>query len=421
MAGITGGGRTLVVNLVADTKRFGAGINNAKRDIGGLRGSINRLGSMAGPALAGATAMVGAFATKLAVDGVKAAADEEQAVRQLDGVLKNLGFPNATQQVEDWISSQQQAVGVSDNELRPAFQRLMLSTKDVEDAQKLANLAMDISAATGKPLEGVANALGKAYDGNVGALGRLGLGLDAATLKSGDMNSITKELADRFGGSAAANADTYKGKIDRLTEGFGELQESFGQGFLDGLSAADDGMGDLAGTMFNAQGTAHDLGKSIGDLVGPLTTAFGFTQDLKNMTQELYDTADQAPILLQPFIKGLENLNNPLSAVKNLTYEIVHNIEILQGAWDKLFNNNPGIGGGGGGGSWGNGNARPAQAPRPTGAASGYTPGASTRSVFDKNATDQPTIIIQAGVGDPVAIAREVDRVLRLSNTRLGA
>ena len=56
--GITGGGRTLVVNLVADTKKFGTGINNAKRDIGGLRGSINRLGAMAGPALAGAILQV---------------------------------------------------------------------------------------------------------------------------------------------------------------------------------------------------------------------------------------------------------------------------------------------------------------------------------------------------------------------------
>lgn len=420
MAGI-GGGRTLVVNLVADTKKFGTGLNQAKRDVGGFRGALNRLGGMAGPALAGAAAAAGAFAVKLGVDGVQAAAAEEQAVTQLDGVLKNLGLPNATQQVEDWISAQQRATGVSDSELRPSIQRLVTSTKDVTEAQKLATLAMDISAATGKPLETVTAALGKAYDGNVGALGRLGLGIDAATIKSGDLDLITQQLSDKFGGSASRNADTYAGKINILKEGFGELQESFGQGFLDGLSAADDGMGDLAGTMFDAQGSAHDLGKSIGDLVGPLTTAFGFTQDLKNMTQELYDTTDQAPIWLQPFIKGLENLNNPLSAVKNLTYEIRHNIELLQDAWDTFFNNNPGIGGGGGGGSWGNGNGRPAQAPRPTGAASGYTPGASTRSVFDKTATDQPTIIIQAGVGDPVAIAREVDRVLRLSNTRLGA
>ena len=416
MAGITGGGRTLVVNLVADTKRFGTGINNAKKDIGGLRGSISRLGSMAGPALAGAAAMAGAFAVKLGIDGVKAAADEEQAVRQLDGVLNKLGFPNATQQVEDWISTQQRATGVSDNELRPAFQRLMLSTKDVEDAQKLANLAMDISAATGKPLEGVANALGKAYDGNAGALGRLGLGLDAATLKSGDVSQITKELTDRFGGSASANAETYKGKVDRLTEGFGELQEAFGAGFLEGLSGAEGGVGDLTGTMKDLEPAMNDVGKAISELlldVAPLITAVA---DLKTAWDEFKkDSPDNE------WAKGVKDALttafDPFTSTLSKIYAIIDAIDDLKyiGVTPEINTNlNPG----GAKGPIDFGAFRPG---RPTAPSSGYTPGASTRSVFDKTATDQPTIIIQAGVGDPVAIAREVDRVLRLSNTRLGA
>ncbi len=62
--------------------------------------------------------------------------------------------------------------GVTDDQLRPAFSRLVRSTKDVEEAQNLLNLALDLASATGKPLEVVTNALGKAYDGNTTALSK---------------------------------------------------------------------------------------------------------------------------------------------------------------------------------------------------------------------------------------------------------
>jgi hypothetical protein len=91
---------------------------------------------------------------------------------------------------------------VTDDQLRPAFARLVRSTKDVEDAQKLLNLALDLASATGKPLEAVSNALARAYDGNTTALGKLGLGLDANLLKSKDFDAIFKTLTSTFGNFA---------------------------------------------------------------------------------------------------------------------------------------------------------------------------------------------------------------------------
>jgi hypothetical protein len=103
---------------------------------------------------------------------------------------------------------------------------------DVGEAQKLASLAFDVSAGTGKSLEAVSNALGKAYEGSTGALAKLGVGLSAADLKTMSFNDVTKVLSNTFGGQAATNADTYQGKINRLKVAFDETKESIGTALL---------------------------------------------------------------------------------------------------------------------------------------------------------------------------------------------
>jgi hypothetical protein len=124
------------------------------------------------------------------------------------------------------------ATGVADDELRPALQRLAVSTKDTVEAQKLLSLALDISKGSGKSLEEVANALGKAQDGNTVSLGRLGLGLSKAELSTLSFTEVQAKLSELYGGSAAANAETFQGKIDRLKVGFDEAKESLGTALL---------------------------------------------------------------------------------------------------------------------------------------------------------------------------------------------
>ena len=116
--------------------------------------------------------------------------------------------------------------------MRPAFARLVRSTNDVEEAQKLVNLALDISAATGKPLEGVANALGKAYDGNTASLSKLGLGLDATILKGGDTDKIFQTLTDTFGNFAENEAESTEAQFRRVGIAVDEAKESIGAALL---------------------------------------------------------------------------------------------------------------------------------------------------------------------------------------------
>jgi hypothetical protein len=114
-------------------------------------------------------------------------------------------------------------------------------------------------------------ALGRAYDGNTGGLSRLGAGLDKATLKTGDMDLITQKLADTFGGQAAVKAATFQGQLDRVSVAFGELQESFGRGFMAGVvSGFDDSKtaaDSLSGAIKLLEPTFYELGKQIGGVV----------------------------------------------------------------------------------------------------------------------------------------------------------
>jgi hypothetical protein len=74
---------------------------------------------------------------------------------------------------EDWIKTQGQLLGVTDDELRPALAGLARVTGSVTKAQKATRLAMDIAAAKGVSLNTVTKALEKAYGGNYKALGLL--------------------------------------------------------------------------------------------------------------------------------------------------------------------------------------------------------------------------------------------------------
>jgi hypothetical protein len=109
---------------------------------------------------------------------------------------------------------------------------LALSTGDVTKAQDLLTLALDISQSTGKGLDAVANSLGRAYDGNTASLGKLGIGLSAAELKAMSFTEVQTKLSDLFGGAAAANADTFAGRLEILKVTLDEAKETVGAQLL---------------------------------------------------------------------------------------------------------------------------------------------------------------------------------------------
>jgi hypothetical protein len=228
------GNRTLKLSILADVDDLNKKLKSANGDVESSAGKLGEFSKKAGVAFAAAAAAAGAYATKLAVDGVKAAIEDEKAQTQLALALENAtGATNAQiKATEDSILQMSLASGVADDQLRPALGRLVRSTGDITKAQDLLAIALDVSTATGKPLEGVATALSKAYDGNTAALGKLGVGLSTAELKSMSFEQVQGRLSELFGGAAAANADTYAGKIARVQIAFDEAKETLGAALL---------------------------------------------------------------------------------------------------------------------------------------------------------------------------------------------
>jgi hypothetical protein len=228
------GNRTLKLSILADVDDLKKKLGEADKAVEDNSNKIADFGKKAAAAFAIAAAAAVAYGTKLAIDGVKAAIEDEQAQLRLASALKTATGATDAQikATEDMILQTSLATGVADDQLRPAFQRLAVSTKDTVEAQKLLNLALDISKGKGIELETVANALGRAQDGNTTALGRLGLGLSKAELATLSFTDVQTKLSDLYGGAAAANAETFQGKIDRLKVGFDEAKESLGVALL---------------------------------------------------------------------------------------------------------------------------------------------------------------------------------------------
>ena len=228
------GSRTLKLSILADVDDLKKQLNTSSNEVEGFAGKLEKFGKMAGAAFLAAGAAAAAYAGKLAIDGVKAAIEDEAAQVRLATSLENVTGATKAQikETESYILKTELAYGITDTKLRPSLDRLVRSTKDVEEAQKLQTLAINIAAGTGKDLQAVSEALAKAHDGNFAALKKLGVSIDANIIKSKDFEGATAELAKTFEGQASKQAETFQGRMDRLKVAFEEGKETIGAKLL---------------------------------------------------------------------------------------------------------------------------------------------------------------------------------------------
>ena len=226
--------RSLKLALLADTKDFIQGLDKADKETKTFSNKLDNALQKGAAAFLAVGAAAGAMAIKIGIDAVKAAVEDEKAQKSLAITLKNTTKATDAQvkAVEDYIDKTARATGIADDQLRPSLDRLVRSTQDVTKAQKLQQLALDISAGTGKDLTTVTEALGKAYDGNLGALKRIGVPLDENIIKTKDFDAATKALSETFAGQADAAAETFAGRMARIKIAIDEAKEQLGQALL---------------------------------------------------------------------------------------------------------------------------------------------------------------------------------------------
>jgi len=237
---------------------------------------------------------------------IKAAAADEKAQKQLALALKNVGLGRDAATSEAFIQKLQSEFGILDDKLRPAYQTLAVATRDSAEAQRLLNLALDISASTGKDLGSVTSALSKAFLGNNTALSKLGVGISKADLKAGKFEDIISNLETTFAGSATASANTFQGSIDKLGVASANVQEIIGTGLIDalkGLSDADS-VDNLAVQMQSVATYVADTIRGIGVMIGYLKTAGETVSKIPGL-----DKIIDAVMFSQPALQALNALN----------------------------------------------------------------------------------------------------------------
>ena len=215
---------------------------------------------------------------KLGKASLQAAADDQKAQAILANNLRNLGWGKATAQVEAYIDATQRATGVADDQLRPAFSRLLGTLNSVTASEELLNRSLDIAAGTGRDLESVVATLTKALAGNRKGLMSLGTGLDANYLKSADMADILDKLQAKYSGAAAAGAATYAGTLDRIKIAATEAGEALGKSFFDALGQSENGVQNLSSAINTMAGW---LGSAIGKLGSFFSTTVKGWQNVK--------------------------------------------------------------------------------------------------------------------------------------------
>ena len=217
----------VVVSAIATFN--GKGLAKGKKQISEFDKSAQKLGRTLTKYL-GATALV-AFGKS----SVNAFIESEKAAAKLRTTVSNLGLSFEQSGIDNYLQKLSLQFGIVDESLIPGFQRLLIVTKDVAQAQSIFQTALDVSAGTGKDLTAVSTSLSKAYLGDNVALGRLGVGLSKAQLKSASFLEVQKTLNANFGGQASAAVAGYAGDMAKLTVAVDESKEAIGKGLLDAM------------------------------------------------------------------------------------------------------------------------------------------------------------------------------------------
>ena len=229
----------MAIYLPIVTQFNSKGLKEAEKGFKDLEGAQAKAKYALGKANKYAAVALGGLVAGLG-DAVKGAMEDEQAQAMLARQLQKTTAATDAQiaGVEAYITQQGKLKGVTDDELRPAMAGLVRATMDIDEAQKAANLSMDIAAAKGISLETVTKAMEKAYGGNMTALAKLSPELRQMIKDGASMEEVMAEMSVTFGGAATDSANTAAGSMKRLGVALGEAKEGVGAALLPILEKA---------------------------------------------------------------------------------------------------------------------------------------------------------------------------------------
>ena len=259
------------VELKATTESFQASFADAQKTVknfsdqstSGLQ-KLQDVGKVAFVALGAAATTYGAMAVKAALDGQQAHAQLVQAVQN-----SGTAFAGVSSQVDD-MAERFAKLGYENDQVDAALTRLVQATGSTTTAMANMNLVADIARARNISLTDAAGDLGKILAGNMRGMTAFGLSTKDAGGNTLTTAAAVKELNDRFGGAAQANAGTYMGKLQALNAEWHNMTEAVGNELLPTLANLASDMASVVGWFGQHTQVVQGLAFAIG---GPLVIA----------------------------------------------------------------------------------------------------------------------------------------------------
>jgi hypothetical protein len=309
--------RTLKLEILAETKNFISGINESEKKTESFGEKLSDFGKKAGLALAAATAAVGAFAIKIAVDGVKAASDLSESVSKV-GVL----FGDSSSKIEAFAEQAAQSLGQTKQQALDAASTFAIFGKSaglagddlVKFSTDFTTLASDLASFNNTSPEDAIQAIGAALRGETEPLRRYGVLLDDASLRQAALSlgiiRTTKEALTPQQKVLAAQELIYQ-------------QTSAAQG---DFARTSDGLANSQ-RILNAQlsNIRTEIGEALLPIVLKLTQIFSnnvlpviqsvadaFSKRAGGLGEGVFEFVDGVKLFLIPIINGAKNAFNDI-------------------------------------------------------------------------------------------------------------
>ena len=177
-------------------------------------------------------------ATDFVADSVKVFEESERAQKKLETALTAQG--RATGSVIGYykdLGAQYQKTTVYDDDLIASMEALLVQIGDVSPKQmdKALRASTNLASGLGIDLESATKLVGKAFAGETGTLSRFGIVIDQTKLKTEGITAVLDAIEGKFGGQAAAEADTFAGAVKQVGNAWYNVKEAIG-----GVLAKDD-------------------------------------------------------------------------------------------------------------------------------------------------------------------------------------
>jgi hypothetical protein len=222
-----------------------------------------------------------------------AAFQAETAQVRLSVAVKDAGISwrGHREEIDKYLKRASATKGFIETDLSTAFARMVTTTGNVGKAQRLLNLAMDVSRARGISLAAAQQTLARVYNGSYLGLRRIGIAITPVTKNYDHLRETTKHatieqtahakaldkeatvtaalgiVQRKYAGQATAYAKTGRGEYERFQATLHQVEATVGQALMPALTAA---AGEGVKLADSFQKHWPEIKKDVNDVVQPV-------------------------------------------------------------------------------------------------------------------------------------------------------